>query len=877
MSRAASTPLMQQYREIKSRHQDAILFFRMGDFYEMFYEDAEVASRTLGLTLTSRNNGGASAVPLAGVPVKAAGEYLRRLIQHGFRVSICEQTEDPKFAKGIVKREVVETITPGAAFSDDLLDGTRNNYLCALNQDGDLVGIAAADLSTGELRLTAIGIHDLESALSRFTPREVIVSRGESLTQALKGPVGEEGPMVTEREAWEFDSELGRDQLAERFRVSSLEAFGIQDGDSAAVGAAGALLRYLDELQPSGMSHLARPKFERPGGILPLDEMTRRNLELVESMRGAEISGTLLGVLDRTLTPMGARLLRQWLLAPLVNRADIDARLGAVDGLGDGLIRAAMREALDGVRDIERLGGKAAAGRASPRELRALGDSIARLPAVESALERARAASTSENDAAFGRHAGAWDGCGDLSDEIIRTLVDRPPIAIGDESSIRSGFDSKLDEWRVLRDGGKDAIARIQADERARTGINSLKVGYNKIFGYFIEVTNTNAHLVPSDYQRRQTLAGAERYVTPSLKEYEERVLTAAEKVEERERELFEALRSRVGAQVSRLQAVAQVVAELDVFASLAEVASREGYVRPQLTDDFALEITAGRHPVVERMMAREKFIPNDVALTEDARMIILTGPNMAGKSTVLRQVGLIVLMAQVGSFVPATRARIGIVDRLFTRVGASDNLVRGQSTFMVEMSETSAILHTATRRSLVLLDEIGRGTSTYDGISIAWSVSEHLHDTVGCKTIFATHYHELTQLADNLVAVRNYNVQVREVGDQVLFLHRLQPGGADRSYGIEVGRLAGLPPAVIKRATELLRLLEAEQIVPRSGRAARGPIEASEGQLALFGLMPHPVVQQLKNVEPNAMTPIQALEMLARLVDEVKQDGGTA
>ncbi|HWJ39786.1 MAG TPA: DNA mismatch repair protein MutS, partial [Candidatus Limnocylindrales bacterium] len=413
--------------------------------------------------------------------------------------------------------------------------------------------------------------------------------------------------------------------------------------------------------------------------------------------------------------------------------------------------------------------------------------------------------------------------------------------------------------------------------ERTRTGINSLKVGYNKIFGYFIEVTNTNAHLVPSDYQRRQTLAGAERYVTPSLKEYEERVLTAAEKVEERERELFESLRSRVGAQVSRLQVVAQVVAELDVFASLAEAASREGYVRPQLTDDFALEITAGRHPVVERMMAREKFIPNDVALTEDARMIIHTGPNMAGKSTVLRQVGLIVLMAQVGSFVPATRARIGVVDRLFTRVGASDNLVRGQSTFMVEMSETSAILHTATRRSLVLLDEIGRGTSTYDGISIAWSVSEHLHDTVGCKTIFATHYHELTQLADNLVAVRNYNVQVREVGDQVLFLHRLQPGGADRSYGIEVGRLAGLPPAVIKRAAELLRLLEAEQIVPRTGRAARVPTEASEGQLALFGLMPHPVVQQLKNVEPNAMTPIQALEMLARLVDEVKQDGGTA
>jgi DNA mismatch repair protein MutS len=866
---------MQQYREIKSRHQDAILFFRMGDFYEMFYEDAEVASRTLGLTLTSRNNGGASEVPLAGVPVKAAGEYLRRLIQHGFRVSICEQTEDPKFAKGIVKREVVETITPGAAFSDDLLDGTRNNYLCALNRDGDLVGIAAADLSTGELRLAGVGIRDLESALSRFTPREVILSRGESLADVLKGPVGEEGPMVTEREAWEFDGELGRDQLVDHFRVSSLEAFGIESGDNAAVGAAGALLRYLNELQPSGMSHLARPKIERPGRTLPLDEMTRRNLELVESMRGGETSGTLLGVLDRTLTPMGARLLRQWLLAPLVDRVDIEARLSAVEALGDGLIRTALRESLDGVRDIERLAGKAAAGRASPRELRGLGDSIARLPAVETALGRARAAATPGNDAAFVAHVGSWDDCKDLGDEIIRTLVERPPISIGDEASVRDGFDSTLDEWRALRDGGKDAIARIQAEERARTGINSLKVGYNKVFGYFIEVTNSYLHLVPSDYQRRQTLAGAERYVTPSLKEYEERVLTAAERVEDRERELFETLRSRVGSQVARLQAVAQIVAELDVLASLAEVAAREGYVRPVLTDDFSLEITSGRHPVVERMMAREKFIPNDVSLTEDARMIILTGPNMAGKSTVLRQVGLIVLMAQVGSFVPATKARIGVVDRLFTRVGASDNLVRGQSTFMVEMSETSAILHTATRRSLVLLDEIGRGTSTYDGISIAWSVSEHLHNAVGCKTIFATHYHELTQLADNLVAVRNYNVQVREVGDQVLFLHRLQPGGADRSYGIEVGRLAGLPPAVIKRATELLRLLEAEQIVPRTGRAPAVPAGATEGQLALFGVMTHPVVQRLRNLEPNAMTPIQALEMLARLVDEVKREGG--
>jgi DNA mismatch repair protein MutS len=867
---------MQQYREIKSRHQDAILFFRMGEFYEMFYEDAEVASKTLGLTLTSRNNGGASEVPLAGVPVKAAGEYLRRLIQHGFRVSICEQTEDPKFAKGIVKREVIETITPGAAYSDDLLDGTRNNYLCALNRDGDFVGIAAADLSTGELRLTAVRGEDLESALSRFTPREVIVARGENPRNVLRGPVGEEGPMVTERESWEFDAELARDQLTERFKVKSLESFGIEDGDRAAVGATGALLRYLDELQPAGTPHLARPRMERSGGTMPLDEMTRRNLELVESMRGGEASGTLLQVLDRTLTPMGARLLRQWLLAPLVECAPIEARLSAVAALGDALVREAMREALDGVRDIERLAGKAAAGRASPRELRALGDSMARLPLVQSALERARVAAHGEGEAAFGKHVSLWDDCEDLSQEVRRVLVDRPPVTIGDEPSIREGVDTALDEWRALRDGGKDGIAKIQTEERTRTGISSLKVGYNKVFGYFIEVTNSNIHLVPADYQRRQTLAGAERYVTPSLKEYEERVLTAAEKVEERERELFEALRSTVGSQVARLQSVAQIIAELDVLASLAEAAAREGYVRPELADEFSLEITAGRHPVVERMMPREKFIPNDISLTEDARMIILTGPNMAGKSTVLRQVGLIVLMAQVGSFVPASRARIGIVDRLFTRVGASDNLVRGQSTFMVEMSETSAILHTATRRSLVLLDEIGRGTSTYDGISIAWSVSEHLHDVVGCKTVFATHYHELTQLSDSLVAVRNYNVQVREVGDQVLFLHRLQPGGADRSYGIEVGRLAGLPPTVLKRAKELLRLLEAEQIVPRSGHASATRPTSADDQLALFGVMTHPVVQQLKNVEPNTMTPIQALELLARLVDEVKREKGT-
>jgi DNA mismatch repair protein MutS len=882
VSRASSTPLMQQYREIKSRHQDAILFFRMGDFYEMFYEDAEVASRALGLTLTSRNNGGSAEVPLAGVPVKAAGEYLRRLVQQGFRVSICEQTEDPKLAKGIVRREVIETITPGAAYADDMLDGSRNNFLCAVHPSGELVGIAAADVSTGEFRLIIVHPGDVAAVLSRLAPREILTAREVgSLGKSL--PVQGEDALVTERELWEFDSELAREEMARQFGVASVEGIGIGAEDEAALAAAGALMRYLHELQPGGVPHLTRPRVERPGGLMPLDEMTRRNLELVESLRGADSGGTLIGVLDRTLTPMGSRLLRQWVLAPLTTIEGINARLDAVAAFAsDPIVRDAIRTALDGVRDIERLSSKAASGRGTPRDIRALGDSITRLPAVEAVLKRVTQEASHVGQHPLQSLIDQWDGCVDLGDDITKTLVDRPPISHGDEPSIRSGVDIQLDEWRSLRDGGKDGIARIQMEERARTGINSLKVGYNRVFGYFIEVTNANAHLVPGDYQRRQTLTGAERYVTPALKEFEEKVLTAAERIEERERELFDALRMRIGKQIVRLQCIGRLIAELDVLAALAEVAEREGYVRPEMADGFDLEIIAGRHPVVERMMQREKFIPNDLHLTDSARMIILTGPNMAGKSTILRQIGLIVLLAQIGSFVPAERAKIGVVDRLFTRVGASDNLVRGQSTFMMEMSETSAILHTATRRSLVLLDEIGRGTSTYDGVSIAWSVSEYLHDQVGCKTIFATHYHELTQLPDELVASRNYSVQVKEVDGRVLFLHRLAPGGADRSYGIEVGRLAGLPESVLQRARALLSLFEGEQIVSALGRTggnASGrtmPRATERGgkqeQLPLFGSMPHPIVEEMKDLNPNDMTPIEALTALSRLVERVKQ-----
>ncbi|HEY5060281.1 MAG TPA: DNA mismatch repair protein MutS, partial [Gemmatimonadaceae bacterium] len=687
-------------------------------------------------------------------------------------------------------------------------------------------------------------------------------------------PASRNEALVTEREPWEFDEPLAREDLERQYRVLSLEGLGIDAADALAVGAAGALFRYLREQQPGGLPQMARPAIERPGGVMPLDEMTRRNLELVESLRGGGADGTLLSVLDRTGTPMGARLLRQWLLAPLTERAAVEARLDAVATLaGDIITRQRLRDAVEDVRDVERLAAKAAANRSTPRELRALGDSLCALPAVAGALHGAAG-----GGGRLGRILAEWDDAAELASQICSTIVESPPIVLGDDATIAHGVDPDLDSLRRLRDGGKDAIARIQADERARTGIASLKVGFNKVFGYYIEITNSNRHLVPPDYQRRQTITSGERYVTPALKEFEERVLSAAERIETRERELFDALRAAAGTEVAALQRIARVIAELDVLSTFAEVAAREGYVRPAITDDFELDITAGRHPVVERMMPRDKFIPNDVRLSTGARMIILTGPNMAGKSTVLRQIGLIVLMAQVGSFVPASAASIGIADRIFTRVGASDNLVRGQSTFMVEMSETSAILHCATARSLVLLDEIGRGTATYDGVSIAWAVTEHLHEQVGCKTVFATHYHELTQLAGALPALRNYNVAVREAGDQILFLHRLQPGGADRSYGIEVGRLAGLPADVIARAREILSVLEQEHIGMRGAAspapsAARGtPQLHADNQLALFSPQTNPLVQRLAELDVNSMTPIQALGVLASLADQAKR-----
>jgi DNA mismatch repair protein MutS len=863
----AGTPVMQQYRDMKARYPDAILFFRMGDFYEMFFEDAQLASRELGLTLTSRNNGGAAEVPLAGVPAKAGTEYLRRLIAAGHRVAICEQVEDPKLAKGVVRRDVVEVVTPGTVLTEDWLDHTRNNFLLSLSIGADTggpVGVAAFDLSTGELFLETVPPAELADALARYDPAEVLVPVDGG------GPAATGAWTLTRREAWEFDPAMAREDLERLYRLASLEGLGIEAGDAPALGAAGALLRYARELKPAGLPPVARPTVRRSGDALGLDDMTRRNLELVEPLRGGTEGATLLEVLDRTLTPMGARLLRQWLVAPLAHPDAIRGRLDAVAVLhGDSRGRDRLREALDGVRDLERLAGRAAIGRATPRELGALRDSLVRLPDARAALDGFGAR---ERATLLETLARGFDLLQDLAQELSRALVERPPAALGEQDAVRPGYDRDLDELRDARDGGKQYIASLQARERARTGIDSLRVGFNRVFGYYIEVTRPNLGKVPADYERRQTLTGGERFVTPELKEYEAKVLGAEERIAIREQELLSALRERVGAVIGRVQATARDLARLDVWAALADVAVRERYVRPDVDDGFTIELAGNRHPVVERRMAREAFIPNDVLLDQAQRVVVLTGPNMAGKSTILRQVGLTVVLAQMGSFVPADRARVGVVDRLFTRVGASDNLVRGQSTFMVEMSETSAILHGATKRSLVLLDEIGRGTSTYDGVAIAWAVTEHLHHAVGAKTVFATHYHELTQLTEELAHARNFNVAVREAGDQIVFLHRLEPGGADRSYGIHVAQLAGLPAGVIARARAVLALLEAGHHV--AGRVPPPPADA--GQLGLFGAasQPHPTLDAIRGLDLDALTPLDALNRLADLKRKLEAEG---
>jgi len=850
---------MRQWRDAKARHRDALLFFRVGDFYELFHGDAEEGARLLGLTLTSRNNGAAARVPLAGVPAKALDDYLARLVRMGRRVAICDQVEDPAEAKGIVRREVTETLTPGTIVADNLLRERANNFLVAVVSAGpSAYGVAAVDVSTGEVRARTVVAEELGAELGRLEASELLLPRHAADTDAALARMATRLP-ATVRDDWIFEEELCDDELRRAYGVRSLEGFGFQPGDAPLVRSAGALVQYLKEIRPAGLTHLRPPRIERAGRTMTLDEMTRRNLELTETLRTGERGGTLVDVLDEAITAMGGRLLRRWILEPLVVAEEIWARQEAVALLADDLDRRArLRDELRGVSDLERLAGKLGTGRVTPRDLAGLRRSLERLPAVRGVAAGA--------PGLLGSLADGLDAHDDVHDLLARALALDPPATLSEGGVIREGFSPELDDLRGVRDGARDFIASLQARERERTGIASIKVGFNKVFGYYLEVTRANLDRVPADYVRKQTLANGERYFTPELKEWEEKVFGADDRIARLEAELFGGLRDEVARAVTRIQDAGGRVAALDVLAALAEVGARRAYVRPDVHTGFELSVRGGRHPVVETMMPREEFIPNDIVLDDEGRTVILTGPNMAGKSTVLRQVGLIQLLAQIGSLVPADEARLPVVDRIFTRVGASDNLARGQSTFMVEMSETAAIVHGATHRSLILLDEIGRGTSTYDGVSIAWAVTEHIHEHIGAKTIFATHYHELTQLGDQLAGVKNMNVSVREVGDEIVFLRRLVAGGADRSYGIQVARLAGMPAEVIERARELLAELEGTHTGGGEGLGRHGRhrprSEAPPEQLSMFQVE-HPLVRRLRALNPDDLTPKEALQIL--------------
>lgn len=866
---------MRQWREMKARHPDALLFFQVGDFYELFREDAEEGARLLGLTLTTRNNGAAAGVPLAGVPAKALDDYLARVIGLGRRAAICEQVEDAvEGAKGIVRREVVETVTPGTVLEDTLLEAGRNNFLALLSPaPGPRLGLASVDLSTGEFVVEAVETDLLQGELGRLGAAEIVVpaSLKEALAPRLAAPGSASAPPLVIREDWLFDEAAAGEDLLRHYRVHSLDGLGFEPEDGLLVSAAGALVAYISELQPRGAGHLDRPRIRRSGTGMLLDGMTRRNLELVEPLRAGDggEAGTLIGVLDETVTAMGARMLRQWLLRPRLEAERIGRRLEAVAELASNReLRSGLRDRLGGIADIERLAAKVGSERAAPRELLALGSSLEVLPGLE-ALGRS-AGSEALRGATVGR-----DLLEDVAGRIAGSLSEEAGATLQDGGVIRPGVSEELDELREVRDGARGFIASLQTRERERTGVGSLKVGFNRVFGYYLEVTRPNLDRVPDDYVRKQTLANAERYFTAELKEWEEKISGAEEAILELETRLFGELRSAVAAEVGRLQRAARRIARLDVLSTLAEVAVRRRYVRPEVHTGFGLSIRGGRHPVVETMMPAEAFIPNDIVLDRSGWMVVLTGPNMAGKSTVLRQVGLIQLLAQIGSFVPADEARIPISDRIFTRVGASDNLARGHSTFMVEMNEAAAILSGATDRSLVLLDEIGRGTSTYDGVSIAWAMTEHLHEKVGAKTIFATHYHELTQLGDLLEGVKNMTVTVREAGEEILFLRRLESGGADRSYGIQVARLAGLPPPIIERAFELLDELEGSHTGGGEGLGRSRPASAAGlEQLALFPAE-HPVIERLGRLDPDELTPREALALLYSLTAEVAGRSG--
>jgi len=885
MSDAEASPLMRQYCEIKRGYPDAILLFRVGDFYEMFYEDARIASNLLSIALTSRDKSSANPVPLCGVPYHAAQGYIEKLLKVGRTVALCEQVEDPKFAKGLVRREVVRLYTPGTLIDTEFLSPGESHFLAAVafsesnppSPSGQsIIGLACVDVSTGEFWMTEMqGVQaeiQLMDELARLEPRELLHS--DSDARARSCLLHLRGVRLCAQSTASFNLKDAVQLLRTHFAVHSLDAFGCR-GLTAGIGAAGAILRYFRETQPTAsLAHLRRLQTRWSGDAMHLDSATIRNLELVRPLGAGEPRAghnypTVLSVLDRTETAMGSRLLREWLIRPLLDRAAIQARHMAVGELKDHTQqRISLRTTLREVQDIARLSSRVTLGVAGPRELLALKQSVSALPELRTHILTLQASLLTDV-------RESWDDCRDVHDLIEQAIKPDAPMALREGGIIREGFDPGVDELRKARTEGKGWIASLEAKERERTGIDSLKVRFNQIFGYYIEITKTHLSRVPPDYTRKQTLVNAERFMTPELKELEERVTGAEIKLLALEQQLFEQLRMRLAIEMPRLQTMATIVALLDVLAGLAETAALHCYVKPLVDESGALFIREGRHPVVEQLSSDLTFVPNDTTLdSEDNRLVILTGPNMAGKSTYLRQVALIVLLAQIGSFVPASEARIGLVDRIFTRVGASDNLAAGQSTFMVEMIESAHILNSATSRSLILLDEIGRGTSTYDGLSIAWAIAEHIQDRrhLGARTLFATHYHEMTQLEGLREGIRNYSVAVQERDGDVVFLRKIVRGGADRSYGIHVAKLAGIPPTVIARAQQVLSQLERSDatIEPSSVPTELVPPRTLLPQ-------PHPIIEEVKQIDLFSMTPLDALNCLAdlqrRIGENVQED----
>lgn len=890
-----STPLMRQYAAVKKDHPNALLFFRLGDFYELFFDDALVASKELQITLTSRNKEKGIAVPMCGVPYHAAEGYIAKLIRRGFRVAICEQMEDPRVAKKIVRREVTRVVTPGTA-ADSSLGSDENNFLAALAQVGDRVGFAALDLSTGEFRATEFAgefaLRRVQEELEQLRPKELLYASAAPLFDA--GKTAKPSPLDVAREDrkfafvrskpvqlaargssqcaetplddWVFAPDHAIPLLENHFGVLSLEGFGLA-GRPAAASAAGAILHYVRSTQRGSLDHVDRIGWYERQNCLVLDAVTVRNLELIEPLfAGADAGVTLLRSIDAALTPMGKRLLRAWMLRPSLGLDEINARLDAVEaGVKDIVAREELRRALDGVLDLERLLSRVTLETANPRDVLALAASLGKIPPIKNAVSRLPAARLQSLHASL-------DDLQDLRQRIEKTIVPEPPLTFADGGVIAAGVDGNLDELRELSRNSKQVLAQIEQRERSRTGIVSLKVKFNSIFGYYIEVSKPNLHLVPQDYERKQTLVNAERFTTPELKEYEAKILDAQEKIVEIERRLFTELRSAIAAEAKRIRQTALALAEVDVLASLAHIAALRDYCRPTFVDSGDsgdLEIIEGRHPVIEQQSG-ERFVPNDLYLNATTHTILLlTGPNMGGKSTYLRQTALIVIMAQMGSFVPARSARLSLVDRVFTRIGASDNLARGRSTFMVEMTETAAILHTATPRSLILLDEVGRGTATYDGLAIAWAAIEYLHSRVCAKTLFATHYFELTELAEQLSGVKNYHVSVKETGGGIVFLRKVEPGAADRSYGIEVAKLAGLPQEVVTRAREVLA--EHEFAEQQATQHLSPGATAPPAQLTIFTPLSQPVLEKLRETDLNRLTPLDALNLLAELKRQIE------